>query len=189
MPSYNIFKRKRGGRNLSNYDFDLMITRIKDLKKEKKITNSILSELSSIPIGTLNKILGSETKEPSVNAIIRIADALGVSADYLAYGGPKIKDEARDNTATTDNDEKELLATYRELNTDNQSYIRVRSIELLKDQFAKETEKNNNGNEGTKTFKIASRNGKSELELTEEQRKAIVDTIVNHKKTDVGDLI
>ena len=41
----------------------------------------------------------------------------------------------------------------------------------------------------TKTFKIASRNGKSELELTEEQRKAIVDTIVNHKKTDVGDLI
>ena len=82
---------------MSEYNFDLMINRIKLLKKEKKITNVMLAELSGIPIGTLNKILGSETKEPSVNAIIKIANALNVSADYLIYG-----EEAKSSLARPD---------------------------------------------------------------------------------------
>jgi len=71
---------------MSEYNFDLMINRIKLLKKEKKITNVMLAEISGIPIGTLNKILGSETKEPSVNAIIKIANALNVTVDELLTG-------------------------------------------------------------------------------------------------------
>lgn len=69
-----------------NYDFNAMIERIKSLKKEKGITNAELSNLSNVPYGTLNKILGSETKEPSINSIIKISNALGVSTDYIVYG-------------------------------------------------------------------------------------------------------
>lgn len=80
------------------YNFDEMIERIKDRKRELGLTNKQLSELSSVPYGTLNKILGSETKEPSINAIIKIAIALGVSTEYIIYGedkksSPPIKDE------------------------------------------------------------------------------------------------
>lgn len=69
-----------------NYNFDEMIERIKSKKKEAGLTNKQLSELSGVPYGTLNKILGSETKEPSINAIIKISLALGVSANYIING-------------------------------------------------------------------------------------------------------
>lgn len=69
-----------------NYDFDEMIERIKARKKEIGLTNKELSELSNVPYGTLNKILGSETKEPSINAIIKISLALGVSINYIING-------------------------------------------------------------------------------------------------------
>lgn len=69
-----------------NYNFDEMIERIKVKKKEIGLTNKELSELSNVPYGTLNKILGSETREPSINAIIKISLALGVSANYIING-------------------------------------------------------------------------------------------------------
>ncbi len=79
------------------YDFDAMIDRIKLCKKKAGLTNKQLSELAGVPYGTLNKILGSETREPSINAIIKIAVALGVSAGYLISGDEKspspVKDE------------------------------------------------------------------------------------------------
>ncbi len=75
------------------YDFDSMINRIKSIKKEKGLTNLKLSELSGVPYGTLNKILGSETKEPSINAIIKIAKALDVSADYIISGKTNVSTE------------------------------------------------------------------------------------------------
>lgn len=80
------------------YNFDEMINRIKVKKKEAGLTNKELSELSDVPYGTLNKILGSETKEPSINAIIKIAIALGVSTEYIINGvnkesSPPVVDE------------------------------------------------------------------------------------------------
>lgn len=71
------------------YDFEEMITRIKIKKKELGLTNKQLSEKADVPYGTLNKILGSETKEPSINAIIKIAVALGVSTEYIINGEEK----------------------------------------------------------------------------------------------------
>ena len=68
------------------FDFDAMIERIKKRKKELGLTNKKLSECSDVPYGTLNKILGSETKEPSINAIIKISEALGLSTEYVIHG-------------------------------------------------------------------------------------------------------
>lgn len=80
------------------YNFDEMINRIKSKKKELGLTNKQLSELSDVPYGTLNKILGSETREPSINAIIKISVALGVSTEYIINGidkksSPPVTDE------------------------------------------------------------------------------------------------
>ena len=68
------------------YNLDMMIQRIKSLKKDKKISTKDLSIQSSIPVGTLNKILCGETKDPQISSIIKIASALDVSADYLVFG-------------------------------------------------------------------------------------------------------
>ena len=68
------------------YDLNLMIDRIKKIKKERKLSNEELSKSSGIPIGTLAKILGSETKDPQISNIIKIAEALEISADYLIFG-------------------------------------------------------------------------------------------------------
>lgn len=68
------------------YNLDAMIQRIKDTKKQKNLSNDDLVALSGVPRGTLNKILGSETKDPQISNIIKISKALNVSADYLIFG-------------------------------------------------------------------------------------------------------
>ena len=67
------------------YDFDIKITstRIKEMKKKRNLNSKELSNISGVPLGTLNKILGSETKDPQLSSIIKISCALDVSTDYL----------------------------------------------------------------------------------------------------------
>lgn len=71
---------------MSGYDLSEMLFRIKNIKKEKGITNEMLAKTSNISLGTLNKILAGVTKEPSIESIIKIAKALDVPADYLILG-------------------------------------------------------------------------------------------------------
>ena len=92
------------------YDFNSMINRIKAVKKEKNITNAKLSEISGVPYGTLNKILGSETKEPSINVIIKISIAFGVSTDYIVSGEIKATPNVQFSS-----DETNIIKKYREL--------------------------------------------------------------------------
>ncbi len=86
-----------------DYSIENLKKRIKILKKEKDINSEMLSELADVPIGTLNKLLGSETREPSITTIIKIAHALGVTADYLIFG--------EETTITAA--EHKLLSAYR----------------------------------------------------------------------------
>lgn len=80
---------------LSDFKFSDMIDRIKERKKELKITNRQLSDLSGVSYGTLNKILGSETQEPSITNIIKISQALGLETEYVIHGK---KNNATDNS-------------------------------------------------------------------------------------------
>lgn len=99
------------------YDLDAMISRIKDLKKEKDLSNESLSALSGVPKGTLAKILGNGTKDPQISSIIKIAQALGVSADYLVYG------EVQSSALDLSPDEHQLLTGYRSLNRQGKEYM------------------------------------------------------------------
>lgn len=54
---------------------------IQKLKKEKGLTTEALSKLSGVPIGTLNKILNGETKDPKLETLKAIARVLECTLD------------------------------------------------------------------------------------------------------------
>jgi transcriptional regulator with XRE-family HTH domain len=68
------------------FDQKQMKIRIKYLKKERRLTNVQLSKESGIPLGTLNNFLGAAIKEPKIDTVIKLANALNVSTDYLIFG-------------------------------------------------------------------------------------------------------
>lgn len=97
------------------YNFDEMINRIKNKKKEARLTNKQLSELADVPYGTLNKILGSETREPSINTIIKISTALGVSTEYILNGEEKSSNNIKNKKSPPPENKWEALEEH--LNT------------------------------------------------------------------------
>ena len=99
------------------YDAQMMIDRIKEIKKQKGFSNETLSVASGIPKGTLAKILGSETKDPQISSIIKIAHALDVSADYLVFGVSH--SPVSDLSAA----ETSLVKNFRELNDEGQEKV------------------------------------------------------------------
>lgn len=94
---------------MNEYNHSDMLFRIKNLKKSNKITNEILSKKTNISLGTLSKILAGVTKEPSVESIIRIAQALDTTADYLIFG----TDTPFSDDIQITKDEQRLVLAYR----------------------------------------------------------------------------
>lgn len=86
------------------------IERIKKLKSEKKMTNDQLAELTGIPLGTLSKILAGISDSPKLSNMVRIADALDCSLDYIVSGTPE-----NHNNYTLNRTEIELVEAYRAL--------------------------------------------------------------------------
>ena len=56
---------------------------IQELKKEKGLTIEELSAKSGVPIGTLNKILSGQTKDPKLETLKALTRVLGCSLDDL----------------------------------------------------------------------------------------------------------
>jgi len=71
---------------LKDYIFEDMLKRLKARKKEVNLTNKQLAVLSDVPLGTVNRVLAGQTKEPQFNTMLKLAEALGASADYIIYG-------------------------------------------------------------------------------------------------------
>lgn len=58
---------------------------IKKIMKIRGLGNKELSEKSGIPLGTLNKILYGDTKNPSLESMQSIARVLGCTLDDLIF--------------------------------------------------------------------------------------------------------
>jgi transcriptional regulator with XRE-family HTH domain len=54
---------------------------IDKLKKEQGMTSEVLAQKSGVPLGTLNKILNGQTKNPSLETVFALARAPGCSVD------------------------------------------------------------------------------------------------------------
>ena len=89
-------------------DFTEAINRIKVAKKQRCFTNEMLSEMTNIPMGTLSKILSKETKDPQISNIVKMADALDISLDYIIMG--------EENKYTLSNERRKILDGFSLLN-------------------------------------------------------------------------
>ena len=114
------------------YEYNEMIDRLKNFIDERKISIKQLSELADVPYRTLYKIITKETKEPSVNIMIRVAKALNITTDNLIFG----KDTKCD-VNDLDHTEQNLLSDFRSLNKQGQEYI-LQTVDIVKDKYSSE---------------------------------------------------
>ena len=62
----------------------MLSTRLKELKDQRKLTNQQLSDLSGVPVGTINRIMAGQTDNPSFQTVCDMVRAMGWSLDELA---------------------------------------------------------------------------------------------------------
>ena len=142
-----------------------MINRIKIEKQQKGFTNAKLSELTGIPIGTLNKILSGDSQDPHVSSIIKIAQALDVSADYIILG----------KTQFNSNNYDTAMTLYRQLDIEDRAEIRGEMKQMLKaDKYRKNDIGTNDEDTPIMRLPLVGRDGTNTVHtLTgEEARKA-----------------
>ena len=71
---------------LGTVDTELdLADRLGQLMREKKFTQSSLSRASGVPQPTINRILARVTKEPRRESVVRMANCLNISPEFL-YG-------------------------------------------------------------------------------------------------------
>lgn len=90
------------------------IIELKKLLRERKITYKELSERTNIPEGTLKNIFSGFTKNPRIDTIQTIENALATDT--------KTSDFEIVNTYTS-NEEEQILDMYRKLSKENKSVI------------------------------------------------------------------
>lgn len=130
FPSNGIIQVYQGyikGDLRMKYRYEDFLFRIKKVKKEKKLRIDDIISTSDIPRGTLSKILSGITTDPKVSTVVSLADALGVSVDYLVYG--------KDKESVTA-EEEALIYKYRQMDCDDKEEIDA-IIDMKYDRLAK----------------------------------------------------
>ena len=61
----------------------MLSTQLKLLKEKRKLTNQQLSDLSGVPVGTINRILSGQTDNPSFQTVCDMVMAMDGSLDEL----------------------------------------------------------------------------------------------------------
>lgn len=102
----------------------MIIEKIKKEKEKQNLTNEQLAQKANLPIGTVNKILSGETKEPGVYKIEAIRKALGI--------------EEREELKLT-KEELEILKNYNELTEEGKKFIKS-NIEFAKQHYKEKEE-------------------------------------------------
>lgn len=93
---------------------------INKLRKEKGLTLKQLSDVSGVPLGTLNKIVNGITKDPTLETVFLLARALNCKVDDF-------DDDQIDDNLTSDN--LDLLHKWNLLSNENKKKI-IGMIEL-----------------------------------------------------------
>jgi transcriptional regulator with XRE-family HTH domain len=104
-----------------------------NLKQEMAYLNmpvKQLAALSGIKLQTIASYLGVRAKIPSVNAAVQIAQALGVSVEYLVTGK---EPAARQRSAVVSSDTRTLLKTMADLDAADRKIV-VQVAALLKER-------------------------------------------------------
>lgn len=107
------------------------LDKINSIKKAKGMTSAQLSKKSGVPLGTLNKILNGETKNPSYEVVSALAQALDCSVDtFDDRSNANLKNTSNENLA-------EAILILESLNPDLQEYALKQIRALLELQGKK----------------------------------------------------
>lgn len=142
---------------------------IEQLKRQKGITTKELSELSGVPVGTLNKLLNGETKDPKLETLIAIKNVLGCTLDDFDTGSDGFTLE-----------EKSLVTRYRLLDAHGKRMVNI-VLDEEKTRCAEESKIIDFSLERG-SGRLVARNGH---ELTENDKQEIMD-IANRWKDKQG---
>jgi SOS-response transcriptional repressor LexA/DNA-binding Xre family transcriptional regulator len=96
------------------------ISRLKQLKADKKMTNESLAEITGIPLSTISKIFAGISDSPKLSNMVLIANALDSTLDYIVSGTPK-----NNNNYTLSKEEISLVENYRQLDRHGKELIGV----------------------------------------------------------------
>ncbi len=148
---------------LNNTDMTDIINSFKLEKKKMNLTNATLAEITGIPLGTLNKILSGDSKDPQISAIIKISRALDVSADYIVFGKEALDSKDRG------------IHMYKQLDIEDKAFICGEMKQMLKaDKYATGT---------TSTTLIAAKgSAPTKMDTTIEQNIAVVKAVQSLRK-------
>ena len=91
---------------------------LKRLKDKRKLTNQQLSDLSGVPIGTINRIMAGQTDNPSFQTVCDMVMAMDGSLDELV--GIKLEPTAAEKKPVT----KEIIALYESMIESKDMWIR-----------------------------------------------------------------
>lgn len=86
----------------------MISNQLKLLKERRKLTNQQLSDLSGVPIGTINRIMAGQTDNPSFQTVCDIVMAMDGSLDELVG----IKEETHQEKKTAN---KEIIQLYESM--------------------------------------------------------------------------
>lgn len=140
--------------------------KINQLKKELKLTNAQLSELSGVPLGTLDKITSGTTTDPKLETVKAIAKALNCTLDDLG--------DMQSNNDKITTQEIHHIKKYRQLDD-----ISKEIVDFIID---KETIRNA---DTPKVYKLAGRNGPKEID--EQTGKDIAQKALKAKDNPIPD--
>ncbi len=117
--------------------------RLKELRKEKRITQEKLADIIGVERSSVGKYEGKSKTIPSDDVKYRIAEYFGVSVDYLmGYSDIRNPSELRESLSHI---ESSLIAAFRSLNEEGQGklidyaddlvqsgkYIKIRSDRMV----------------------------------------------------------
>lgn len=132
---------------------------IEQLKRQKGITTKELSEMSGVPVGTLNKILNGETKDPKLETLIALKNVLGCTLDDFDTGDDGYSVE-----------EQTIITKYRQLDNHGKKIVNL----VLDEEKARCAEENKVIDFSLErgSGRLIARNGH---DLTEGDKKEIID--------------
>lgn len=94
----------------------MISNQLKLLKERRKLTNQQLSDLSGVPIGTINRIMAGQTDNPSFQTVCDIVMAMDGSLDELVG----IKEETLQEKKAAN---KEIIQLYESMLANKEKWM------------------------------------------------------------------
>lgn len=94
----------------------MISNQLKLLKERRKLTNQQLSDLSGVPIGTINRIMAGQTDNPSFQTVCDIVMAMDGSLDELVG----IKEETPQEKKAAN---KEIIQLYESMLANKEKWM------------------------------------------------------------------